>query len=101
MGPPLRESFAWLLDTDDARAIEQAIALYRERFADVGWRENVVYDGIPEALAALAAGTGAHVTCARRSRRSMRGASCTLFGFVGAPRTASTAPTWPAASTTR
>ena len=48
VGPPL-------LDTDEPAAIEQAIALYRERFADLGWRENVVYDGIPEALAALAA----------------------------------------------
>lgn len=47
--------FAALLDTDEPAAIEQAIALYRERFADLGWRENVVYDGIPEALAALAA----------------------------------------------
>lgn len=55
VGPPLRTSFAALLDTDEPDAIEQAIALYRERFADLGWRENVVYDGIPEALAALAA----------------------------------------------
>ena len=55
VGPPLRVSFAALLDTDEPAAIEQAIALYRERFADLGWRENVVYDGIPEALAALAA----------------------------------------------
>lgn len=54
VGPPLRTSFAALLGTDDGAAIEHAIALYRERFADLGWRENVVYDGIPEALAALA-----------------------------------------------
>lgn len=36
VGPPLRESFAWLLDTDDQGVIEHAIALYRERFSDVG-----------------------------------------------------------------
>ena len=41
VGPPLRESFAWLLDTRDPAVIEQAIALYRERYGDVGWRENV------------------------------------------------------------
>ena len=55
VGPPLRVSFAALLDTDDAATIEHAIALYRERFADLGWRENLVYEGIPEAMTALAA----------------------------------------------
>ncbi len=54
VGPPLRESFRHLLDTGDAAVVEQAIALYRERYADVGWRENVVYDGIEDALASLA-----------------------------------------------
>lgn len=54
VGPPLRESFARLLATDDAEVVEQAIALYRERYADVGWRENVVYDGVADALAAAA-----------------------------------------------
>ncbi|MFO1415123.1 MAG: HAD hydrolase-like protein [Burkholderiales bacterium] len=54
VGPPLRESFAWLLDTDDAATIEGAIALYRERYGDVGWRENIVYDGIDDVLATLA-----------------------------------------------
>jgi phosphoglycolate phosphatase len=53
VGPPLRESFAWLLDTQDPAVVEQAIALYRERYGDVGWRENVVYDGVEEAMARL------------------------------------------------
>src|SRR5690606_22010015 len=39
---------------DDAEDVAQAVALYRERFADVGLYENEVYDGIPEALSALA-----------------------------------------------
>ena len=54
VGPPLRTSFPTLLGTDDPSAVEEAIALYRERFADLGWRENVVYEGIPEAMASLA-----------------------------------------------
>ncbi len=54
VGPPLRESFAWLLDTRDPDRIEVAIGHYRVRYADLGWRENVVYDGITEALADLA-----------------------------------------------
>jgi phosphoglycolate phosphatase len=54
VGPPLRESLARLLPSPDAAAIEAALAAYRERFDDVGWRENTLYDGVPEALAALA-----------------------------------------------
>jgi phosphoglycolate phosphatase len=54
VGPPMRETFAWLLDTGDAAIVEQAIAFYRERYGDVGWRENVVYDGVIDALAQLA-----------------------------------------------
>jgi len=53
VGPPLRRSFARLLDTDDPLLIERALAHYRERFAVEGWRENEVYTGIDAALAAL------------------------------------------------
>ena len=40
IGPPLRESFAALLGPGDRGAIEKAVALYRERFAEVGLFEN-------------------------------------------------------------
>jgi phosphoglycolate phosphatase len=52
--PPLRGSFARLLATGDDAVVEQAVAHYRERFSDVGWKENVPYPGVAEALAALA-----------------------------------------------
>jgi len=80
VGPPLRTSFASLLDTGDAEAIEQAIALYRERFADVGWRENVVYDGIPDALAALAARDRPLYLCTSKPEVYAR-RIVALFGF--------------------
>ena len=54
IGPPLRGSFARLLGTDSRDAVERAVALYRERFADVGLFENRPYDGIAETLEALA-----------------------------------------------
>src|SRR5882757_3061901 len=53
VGPPLRHSFARLLNTEDPILIERALALYRERYAVEGWRENAVYAGIDAALAAL------------------------------------------------
>jgi phosphoglycolate phosphatase len=90
MGPPLRESFAWLLDTRDADAIEQAIAHYRERFTDVGWRENVVYDGIPEVLEALAVAPSRAYLCTSKpevfARRIVQlfGLSLHLKGIYGA-----------------
>lgn len=57
IGPPLLESFDRHHGLDALRGL-QAIGHYRERFAEVGWRENELYPGIPEMLAELhAAGT--------------------------------------------
>ena len=53
VGPPLRRSFSRLLCTDDAVVVEHALALYRERYAAEGWRENEVYAGIDAALGVL------------------------------------------------
>jgi phosphoglycolate phosphatase len=54
IGPPIHESFVKLLGTTDKAAIERAVALYRERYGDIGLFENEVYPGIPAMLAALA-----------------------------------------------
>jgi len=59
VGPPLRQSFARLLGTDDPDAIERALAHYRGRYAETGWRENAVYPGIATLLAQF---TGAGTT---------------------------------------
>lgn len=50
LGPPLLDSFATLVGAGRA---EQALALYRERFVEVGWAENRPYPGIAGVLAAL------------------------------------------------
>ena len=55
IGPPLRRSLATLLEDETPATVERAIALYRERFADVGLFENAVYAGIADALRSLAA----------------------------------------------
>lgn len=52
IGPPLYDEFRRSYDFDDAEA-KQAIDFYRERFSVVGWKENLLYDGIPELLKAL------------------------------------------------
>lgn len=50
IGPPLRGTFATLLETADRELIEEAMALYRERYSVVGLYENHVYDGVSEML---------------------------------------------------
>lgn len=53
IGPPLRGTFGLLLETEDPLVIEQAMTLYRERFAVLGLFENAVYADVPEMLARL------------------------------------------------
>ena len=50
IGPPLRGTFATLLDTSDADRIEEALRLYRQRFAEKGLYENKIYAGVPAML---------------------------------------------------
>ncbi|MEM9174851.1 MAG: HAD hydrolase-like protein [Myxococcota bacterium] len=52
IGPPLQENFTALVGSERAA---RGVALYRERFGDVGLFENEVYDGIPDVLASFAA----------------------------------------------
>ena len=54
IGPPLRGSLAKLIGTESRDVVERALAIYRERFGDVGLFENRPYDGIGEALSAIA-----------------------------------------------
>jgi phosphoglycolate phosphatase len=55
VGPPLQDSFAELLETEDEALLAEAIRLYRERFKPVGMFENSVYPDVPEGLEALRA----------------------------------------------
>lgn len=50
IGPPLQESFGQMVG---AARTEEAIAIYRERFARTGLYENAVYSGIEACLSGL------------------------------------------------
>lgn len=52
IGPPLRGSLKILLGSDELA--DRGVALYRERFSDIGLFENEVYPGIEDTLATLA-----------------------------------------------
>ncbi|BBK39915.1 phosphoglycolate phosphatase [Allostella sp. ATCC 35155] len=68
IGPPPEEIMPQVLARyGDDRSLE-AVALYREHYAQGGLFQNSVYDGIPEALAALAeAGCVLYVATAKRT----------------------------------
>ncbi len=52
IGPPLWDTFPELVGEE---LTKRAVELYRERFVEVGWKENTPYDGIADALEAVAA----------------------------------------------
>lgn len=53
IGPPLEIGLSGLSGSDDEAHISKLVATYRERYGELGYAENVVYDGIPESLASL------------------------------------------------
>jgi phosphoglycolate phosphatase len=55
IGPPLQESFAKLLQSDDPQLGQEALAFFRERFGTVGLFENTPYPSIPHVLGSLQA----------------------------------------------
>lgn len=53
IGPPLDISFGAITGNSAPGHIANLMAKYRERYAEVGYAENVLYEGIPEALSTL------------------------------------------------
>ena len=53
IGPPIRNALAIIMKTEDEVLIEEALRIFRVRFADVGLFENEVFAGVPEMLKAL------------------------------------------------
>lgn len=55
IGPPLTDIFEYLIGEISMQRMQGLVDKYRERYASVGFTENVIYDGIPEIVSALAA----------------------------------------------
>ena len=54
IGPPLEDSFEFLIGERNSAIISRLVDKYRERYTDVGFTENVIYPEIPATIAALA-----------------------------------------------
>ena len=53
IGPPLDMTFQSITGNSSPVHVAALVSKYRERYADVGYSENILYSGVPEALEAL------------------------------------------------
>ena len=53
VGPPLQEIFAELLNDNNPDLVSDGISFFRERYFDIGFKENVLYPGIIDMLTEL------------------------------------------------
>ena len=79
VGPPLVASFMEYAGVDEAEA-RRATELYRERYFDIGWKENRVYAGIAPLLRALKA-RGAYLGIASAKPELFVRRIAEYFGF--------------------
>jgi len=54
VGPPLDQAFSSITGLSLPSALDGFVAKYRERYGEIGYSENVLYPGIPEAVHSLA-----------------------------------------------
>jgi phosphoglycolate phosphatase len=80
IGPPLYESAVELTGSADPAAHARLIADYRQRYGEIGYSENALYDGIPEMLQALRA-TGATLGVCTSKRADFAKRILALFGL--------------------
>lgn len=53
IGPPLDTTFSHLVSSTVNKLISSLVSTYRERYADIGYAENVLYPGVVESLEKL------------------------------------------------
>jgi phosphoglycolate phosphatase len=81
IGPPLDYAFKQLTQSEDASLISSLVAKYRERYADIGYAENVLYEGIPVVLAELAAEPGTQLGVCTSKRVDFAEQILDMFGI--------------------
>lgn len=80
VGPPLDEAFGTLVPNADDQQIETLVAKYRERYAEIGFAENSIYDGMSEVLAELSH-RGVSLGVCTSKRRDFAEKILDLFGI--------------------
>jgi phosphoglycolate phosphatase len=80
IGPPLDETMIELSGDGPQALRTQLIADYRQRYAESGYAENTLYDGVPDALRALRDG-GATLGLCTSKRADFAESILALFGL--------------------
>lgn len=80
VGPPLDETFKIVTGVTSDSAIKALVAKYRERYADVGYSENVLYPGVTEVLARLRQ-TGIPLAVCTSKRKDFAEQILEMFGL--------------------
>jgi phosphoglycolate phosphatase len=81
VGPPLDETFKALTGVSGETEIVALVAKYRERYADVGYAENVLYPGVAEALVSLSNAKMPMAVCTSK-RKDFAEKILAMFGLL-------------------
>jgi len=81
VGPPLDQAFTRVTGSTSDAEVNGLVEAYRERYADIGFVENVVYPGVGDALERLHAGGLAMAVCTSK-RRDFALRILELFGLA-------------------
>lgn len=81
IGPPLDDIFKTFLPQADRAVVSSLIAAYRQRYAELGYAENTLYAGIPDALRELA-GRGARLGVCTSKRRDFAEKILSMFELL-------------------
>jgi phosphoglycolate phosphatase len=80
IGPPLDEIFAQITASTSPAHVSALVGKYRERYAEVGYSENVIYPGVARALEQLVARRVPLGLCTSK-RADLAGQVLALFGI--------------------
>ena len=80
IGPPIDEAFAQITASSSPEHISALVGKYRERYAEVGHSENVIYPGVVDALERLV-GRGAQLGLCTSKRMDFAEGILALFGI--------------------
>jgi len=81
IGPPLDTAFAELTGSDEPKLIHALVATYRERYGDVGYAENRLYEGMDDTLRQLHAVPGMRLGVCSSKRVDFVERILDLFGL--------------------
>jgi phosphoglycolate phosphatase len=82
IGPPLDQAFEILVPNPNASALKLLVEKYRERYIEIGYAENALYDGMPEALQRLS-GAGVALGVCTAKRADVAEKILEMFGIAG------------------